>query len=213
MWSIYLIFMFVLYETVHVATVCASLMSFWAVKDINVVLATNDAIYLLIIFVYYIQSSWNHLALINHTLKKVIIMQWNSIQIRIKVLNIYIQILFSQIEITDFQPKFLHLYANTFCVWFFMLLYGCTINIHFYCVSERAGPLLGPRASPWDCVTYMGYLQLFIMLISLPCVFGKMLMIFLRYLKPLNLYLTIVFDNIADRNDFLSTCTKKVFAV
>lgn len=75
MWSIYLIFMFVLYETVHVATVCASLMSFWAVKDINVVLATNDAIYLLIIFVYYIQSSWNHLALINHTLKKVIIMQ------------------------------------------------------------------------------------------------------------------------------------------
>lgn len=69
--STYLISMFVIYEAIAAFVICANIMGFWAVKDLNIVIAAICSMSLLTLLILSIQSSWNHLALINHTLKKV----------------------------------------------------------------------------------------------------------------------------------------------
>lgn len=70
-WSAYLILMFVLYEAMTALNICVYCMGLWAVKDTHILAVIGCLMSLLGLLIISIQGSWNHLAIIKHTLKKV----------------------------------------------------------------------------------------------------------------------------------------------
>lgn len=67
----YLISMFVVYETIAINIICANLLGLWTLVDLSVLAASICSVSLLIFLTQTMRSSWNHLNLISHTLKKV----------------------------------------------------------------------------------------------------------------------------------------------
>lgn len=125
-----------------------------------------------------------------------------SYQFEKNIQLIYVfQIPFPQIEITDFQLKFLHLYANKFYVYFFLLLRCSTTFILGHYLIRRTDV---------DVLTYMGLFQvLLVMYLNTSYFMGKQTIIF-YCVFTLQFYINVFvsFMNIiTDRKWFLLNCT------